>query len=107
MEHLNTTETNNTKNHSQFPPITGMCYEAKTRMLATGDDEFMKKLLEVFNDDAMPHYAYAEALEQQGHLLEASEEYGVAYKLFPLTTWKNMALVNKHRVLERYSKGLR
>lgn len=97
------TEINNqfseTSNTNQFPSVTAMAHQAKSRMLTTGDDTFMKKIIEVYPTDGMVHYLYAEALEQKEQFVEAAEEYESASRYFPFTRWQEMARVGLKRVL--------
>lgn len=85
---------------SRWGPIMAEAEEAKSimiRNLEEGEIKF-KSLLAEYPTDGMVYFKRGEAYEYHGEIKKAKSDYQQAYKLFPMTEWKNGALEGISRV---------
>ena len=85
---------------SEWGPIMKDAEEAKSIMIGDIEEGEIKfeSLLAEYPTDGMVYFKRGEAYEYHGEIQKAKSDYQKAYKLFPLTKWKNIALEGISRV---------
>ncbi len=77
--------------------------EAKSIMIGDIEEGKIKfeSLLAEYPTDGMVYFKRGEAYEYHGAIQKAESDYQQAYKLFPMTEWKNRASERISRVQKR------
>ena len=88
---------------SEWGPIMKDAEEAKSIMIGDIEEGEIKfeSLLAEYPTDGMVYFKRGEAYEYHGEIQKAKSDYQKAYKLFPQTKWKNIALEGISRVQKR------